>query len=50
MMDDEGDARIRASYGENYARLASIKAKYDTANLFHINQNTRPAHKDGRPK
>ncbi len=43
MMDDEGDARIKAAYGDNYGRLASIKAKYDPANLFHVNQNIRPA-------
>ncbi len=44
MMDDEGDSRLRASYGENYERLAAVKAKYDSANLFRVNQNIKPAH------
>ena len=26
---DEGEERIRASYGDNYPRLAQVKAKYD---------------------
>ena len=43
MMDDEGDARVRAAYGGNYERLARLKKKYDPANLFHVNQNVRPA-------
>ncbi|MET0439520.1 MAG: FAD-binding oxidoreductase [Devosia sp.] len=43
MMDDEGDARVQASYGANYGRLAAIKAKFDPSNLFHVNQNIRPA-------
>src|SRR6266496_4829863 len=34
MMDDEGEARVKASYGDNYPRLAAIKKKYDPANLF----------------
>ena len=29
MMDDEGEDRIRATYRDNYDRLARIKAKYD---------------------
>ena len=43
MMDDEADGRVQASYGVNYARLASIKAKYDPNNLFRVNQNIKPA-------
>jgi hypothetical protein len=39
MMDDEGQDRIRATYGANYGRLAAIKTKYDPANLFRVNQN-----------
>ena len=44
LMDDEDEGRVEASYGANYARLASIKAKFDPANLFHVNQNIRPHH------
>ena len=42
MMDDEGDATVRASFGDNHARLASLKAKYDPGNLFRVNQNIQP--------
>ena len=41
-MMDEGPDRIRATYRDNYDRLAAIKGKYDPANLFRINQNIAP--------
>ena len=40
---DEGEDRVRASYGDNYARLVKIKSVYDPHNLFHVNQNIKPA-------
>ena len=43
MMDDEGEARVKAAFGDNYDRLAVVKKKYDPANLFRVNHNIRPA-------
>jgi FAD/FMN-containing dehydrogenase len=43
MIMDEGQDLVRAAYGENYDRLAQIKAKYDPDNLFRVNQNIIPA-------
>jgi len=34
--------RIRETYGPNYARLVSLKNRYDPANLFRVNENIRP--------
>src|SRR5437773_2884366 len=42
-MMEEGQERVQATYGENYRRLASIKARYDPKNLFHVNQNIKPS-------
>ncbi len=39
---DEGQETIKAGYGDNYERLAQIKARYDPNNFFHINQNILP--------
>jgi FAD/FMN-containing dehydrogenase len=43
MMMEEGQDRVRASYGDHYDRLAAIKGKYDPGNLFRVNQNIKPA-------
>lgn len=43
MMMEEGEARVKAAYSDNYARLAQVKARYDPHNLFHVNQNIKPA-------
>jgi len=39
---DEGDDRVRATYGANYDRLAQIKRRYDPTNLFRSNRNVPP--------
>jgi hypothetical protein len=45
-MMDEGEERVKATYGDNYERLAAIKAKYDPRNLFRVNQNIKPKVKE----
>jgi hypothetical protein len=41
-MMEEGQERVKASFKENYGRLAKIKSKYDPENLFRVNQNIKP--------
>lgn len=41
-MMDEGEERIKATYGDNYEKLTAIKTKYDPKNLFRVNQNIKP--------
>jgi len=43
-LEAEGDERIRAAYpAGTYERLADVKRRYDSSNLFRMNQNIRPA-------
>ena len=43
-LGDEGPDRVRAAYpGATWARLAEVKARYDSSNLFRRNQNVPPA-------
>jgi FAD/FMN-containing dehydrogenase len=42
-MMDEGEERVKATYGDNYQRLVEIKNKYDPGNLFRVNQNIKPS-------
>jgi FAD/FMN-containing dehydrogenase len=39
---DEGEDRVRATYGVNWDRLVEVKNKYDPDNLFRANRNIRP--------
>ena len=41
-LSNEGEERVKAAYGTNYARLVTLKNKYDPMNLFCCNQNIKP--------
>jgi FAD/FMN-containing dehydrogenase len=42
-LGEEGQSAVKASYGANYTRLATLKQKYDPDNFFRFNQNIMPA-------
>lgn len=37
------EARLKGTYGDNYARLVQLKNQYDPTNLFRLNANIKPA-------
>jgi FAD/FMN-containing dehydrogenase len=43
LADDDRPEKVRASYGDNYARLRELKAVYDPMNVFRVNANISPA-------
>jgi len=42
-MMDEGQDRVKATYGQNYDRLTRAKTSFDPDNILHVNQNIQPA-------
>jgi FAD/FMN-containing dehydrogenase len=34
--------RLHVAFGDNYARLVSVKTQYDPSNVFRLNHNIRP--------
>ncbi|HSL65943.1 MAG TPA: FAD-binding oxidoreductase, partial [Gaiellaceae bacterium] len=43
-LGEEGEERVRAAYpGATWDRLAAVKRRYDSTNLFRLNQNIPPA-------
>ena len=42
-MMDEGEERVKATYGKNFAKLQKVKKKYDPQNVFRSNQNIKPS-------
>ena len=40
---DEGEQRVKDSFGEHYGRMVALKDKYDPQNMFRLNQNIKPS-------
>ena len=42
-LSDEGEDRVKESFGHHYKRMEELKNKYDPTNFFRLNQNIRPS-------
>lgn len=42
LLSHDEKERVKAAYGENYERLATLKKKWDPMNVFGMNQNIKP--------
>ena len=42
-LENEGEDRVRAAYGDKYDRLSKMKREFDPDNFFRVNQNIAPA-------
>jgi len=40
---DEGEQRVRDSFGPKYDRMLALKNQYDPTNFFRLNQNIKPS-------
>jgi hypothetical protein len=40
---DEGEQRVKDSFGAHWDRMVALKQKYDPQNFFRLNQNIRPS-------
>jgi len=41
-LSDEGEDRVKESFGPHYKRMEELKNKYDPTNVFRLNQNIKP--------
>jgi hypothetical protein len=41
-LNEDSESRTWGNYGANYQRLAQIKSRYDSRNLFRLNANVQP--------
>jgi FAD/FMN-containing dehydrogenase len=46
---EDGESRTAEAYGQNYARLQSVKAEWDPENLFRVNRNIPPLSQSSTP-